>query len=237
MKMTRIITFVTFAISTLCTVQAACPPAGFDSKQNGFNPIKFFDGRWFSLKQLPVSYQPEDEFYCVSTNYEIEKKIICKLFGCDETVIRVSTASKKGSINGPVKSKSLNGIIKNSVLPTRVSIGAPFIPSAYYSPYWVIEAGSYSDLLYGNSTTFEGDQYDWAIISSGAPETPANNGCLPAIKYLSPRGLHRLNPSGVWIYSRQPIVSKEIIFLIEVLAASKGFDVSILKTVVQEGCT
>jgi lipocalin len=235
--MARIISFAILAISTLCTVQAACPPAGFDSKQNAFNPTKFFDGRWFSLKQLPVYYQPKDELYCVSTNYEIEKKNFCKLFRCDETVIRVSTASKKGSINGPVKSKSLNGIIKNSALPARVSIGAPFNPSFCYLPYWVIETGSYSDLLYGNSTNFEGEQYEWAIISSGTPQTPANNGCLPAIKYLSPRGLNRLNPSGVWIYSRQPIVSEEIISRLVALTASKGFDVSYLKTVVQEGCT
>jgi lipocalin len=235
--MARIISFVTLAISILCTVQASCPPAGFDSKQNGFNPIKFFDGRWFSLKQLPVSSQPQDEFYCVNTNYDIERKFFCKIFGCDETVIRVSTASKKGSINGKVKRDNSNGIIKNPALPTQVSIGARFSPSTFYFPYWVVEAGSYSELLAGK-LTFRSEQYEWAIISSGAPQNQTKNGCLPLYEYLNPRGLVRLsNPSGVWLYSRQPIVSKEIYFRIEALAAAKGFDISALKTVVQEGCT
>jgi lipocalin len=235
--MARIIFFVTVAISTLCTVQAACPPGGFASKQNGFNPTKFFDGRWFSLKQLPNSFQPENQLYCVSINYDIEKTKICKLFGCDKTVIRISTAAKLGSINGQVKSKRLNGITQISTLPTQVSIGGRFMPSSSYIRYWVVEAGSYSDLLYGNSTTFEGEQYEWAIISSGAPTKQTNSGCLPAMIYFSLLPLQRWNPCGVWIYSRQPIVSEEIISRLVALTAAKGFDVSALRTVVQEGCT
>jgi lipocalin len=221
-KMTRIFSFLTIAISILCAVEASCPPAGFKSKPGGINISKFFSGRWYSLKQLPSFFQPEDEFYCVNTNYQIQLKSDCKMPLCDRDKIYIFTAGSSESINGTVNAKGLIGLIKTSA---KLSLLAR---TPIYLPYWVIEAGTYSDLLSGKST-YESDQYEWAIISSGPPEVRTNNGCLPATQGF--------NPSGLWLYSRKPNVSEEIMSRLEALAAAKGFDVSALKAVVQEGCT
>jgi lipocalin len=219
--MARIMSFLTLAISILCAVEAACPPATFQSKPGGINPINFFSGRWYSLKQLPSSFQPENEFYCVNTKYYLKLKSFCNMIFCDRNRIEMLTASRNESIKSTVKVKGSMGLIETSA---KLSLVRPY-PT--YLPYWVIEAGTYSDLLSGN-LTFEGYQYEWAIVSSGIPKFETENGCLPATQGL--------NPSGLWLYSRRPKVTKEIMSRLEALAAAKGFDVSALKTVVQEGC-
>jgi lipocalin len=218
-KMARIISFLTLAISILCAVEATCPPYKFESKPGGINPTKFFAGRWYSLKQLPSSFQPENEFYCANINYTLRLKSFCKMAYCNRNRIHMRTTSRNESINGKLNVKNTLGLIESSA---RLSLVRPSFPLSY----WVVETGSYRDLLSGN-LTYGCDQYDWAIVSSGIPEMETQNGCLPPVTH----------GSGLWLYSRQPTVTEEIMSRLEAMAASKGFDVSALKSVVQEGCS
>ena len=230
MVLTRVFAFALAAVAALApSAQAtSCPPQGFDAKQ-AFNPAKFFDGRWFPLKQLPVAYQPEDQLFCVSADYKIEKTNLCQLRGCDDIVVRVFNAANTGGVNGPRNSAQLNGVIKDPASPSKASVGPSFLPDLFYGPYWVVEAGTYDDLLAGKQV-FEGEKYEWAIISVGAPTVERPNGCLPGTGSA-------LDPRGLWLFSRKAIVPEVNLKALEALAAAKGFDVSALKTVTHEGCT
>jgi lipocalin len=227
---TRFFALATIALATMTSnagAAANCPPKDFQVKSI-LNPLEFFNGKWFPLKQLPVIYQPVEDFYCVTAEYKIEKTKLCQFRGCDDIVVRVFNGANKGSVNGQRTTANLNGIIKDPAFPSKASVGPRFLPSLFYGPYWVVEAGSYSDLL-EDKTSFDGENYEWAIISVGAPDVATQNGCLP--------GVGRLNPEGVWLFSRKAIVPAEVTEKLTALAASKGFDVTALKTVVHEGCS
>jgi len=230
MVLSRVFALALAAVATLApSVQAAsCPPQNFDSKQV-FNPAKFFDGRWYPLMQLPVAYQRENDLFCVSADYKIEKTTLCKLRGCDDIVVRVFNAANSGGVNGPRSSAELNGVIKDPATPSKASVGPRFLPDILYGPYWVVEAGTYDDLLAGKQV-FEGDNYEWAIISVGAPTVESRNGCLPGTGSA-------IDPRGLWLFSRKAIVPEANLKALRALATAKGFDVSALKTVIHNGCT
>ncbi|GLD92283.1 hypothetical protein PINS_up000816 [Pythium insidiosum] len=205
---------------------AACPPAGFASK-SGFNQAKFFDGRWYAIKQTPVVYQPVNELFCVTADYKLETTSVCKVFRCKDIVVRIDNAANVGGVNGSRKKAGLNGVIKDPFRPAEASVGPRFLPSFLYGSYWVIEAGSYDELLAGK-TQFTTDNYEWAIITGGKADVPTAGGCLP--------GVGRLNAQGFWLFSRKPVVSDDVMEKLVALAASKGLDVSALQPVAQEGC-
>jgi lipocalin len=210
----------------LGATNATCPPANFQSKQT-LNPAKFFEGRWHALAQLPVKFQEEDLFYCITANYRVQKTALCRLIGCDDKVVKVYNTANRDSVNGAQVSVTLNGLIPDADVPSKAIVGPPFLPSNFYGPYWVIESGSYSDLEAGN-TTFEGENYEWALISGGEPEVATAKGCVT--------GKGPENQNGIWLLSRQPIVSQETYEKALALVASKGFDVNALKKVTHEGC-
>ncbi|TMW65505.1 hypothetical protein Poli38472_008147 [Pythium oligandrum] len=203
-----------------------CPPADYRSKAV-FNPAKYFDGRWYAIQQIPVTYQPENELFCVTADYTIETTKLCQLFRCNETVVRVDNGANKDSVTGTRKTAGLNGLIKDLSKPAEASVGPRFLPSLFYGPYWVIEAGSYDELLADN-TEFTSENYEWAIITVGAPEVKTSGGCLP--------GTGAFNGEGFWLFSRKAVVSQDITDRLVKLAASKGLDVTALKIVPQEGC-
>ncbi|KAJ0391776.1 hypothetical protein ATCC90586_002933 [Pythium insidiosum] len=205
---------------------AACPPTGFTSK-SVFNAAKYFDGRWYAIRQTPVIYQPVNELFCVTADYKLETTSTCKVFRCKDTVVRVDNAANVGGITGPRKKAGLNGVIKDASRPAEASVGPRFLPSFLYGSYWVIEAGSFDDLLAGK-TQFTSDNYEWAIITGGKPEVSTPGGCLP--------GDGPLNGRGFWLFSRKPVVSSVESEKLVALAASKGLDVSALRPVVQDGC-
>jgi lipocalin len=83
-------------------------------------------------------------------------------------------------------------------------------------PYWVIAAGP----------TY--DNYEWALVSGGQPTIPTENGCRTGTS---------TNGSGLWIFSRTQVAPKWQIELVREIAEKNGFDISVLQTVQQEGCT
>jgi lipocalin len=203
-----------------------CPPPNFSSKQN-FNPATYFKGRWYSLIQLPVAYQPEEIFYCTTADYQLLTTPECQVSGCDDKYVDIINRSKRGSINGNSSSINLRGLVPDKNAPSKAVVGFPTAPPSTYGPYWVIEAGTYADLL-ADKQEFTGDNYEWVLISGAEPEFATDKGCLP--------GFGPTNTNGLWILSREPVVSKKIFKKALRLAKSKGFDVTAMKPVAQEGC-
>lgn len=52
----------------LCAAQEECPPPEFDSVAD-LDLEKYIAAPWYVQEQQPVSYQPENELYCVRAKY------------------------------------------------------------------------------------------------------------------------------------------------------------------------
>lgn len=89
-------------------------------------------------------------------------------------------------------------------------------------PYWVVAFGG-----------------EWAIISGGAPTQQGQNGTCktgssgPAALLTNPNG----NGEGLWLFFREPTPAAPLVQSVRDVAASKGFDLSVLVPVPQQGCT
>ena len=217
--------FIIFMMITSIVSSTICPPSDFHSKMN-FNPSSYFNGTWYSIVQLEVAYQPLSSFFCTLATYRIEKTRWCSLYGCKDTKVVVHNRGTTG-LNGHENRAILQGYIPNKKIPSHVKVGPRFLPHFFYGDYWIIEAGTYEEVL--NDTPFISDKYEWALISGGSPTLTVGNGCLA--------GIGKTNMKGFWFLSRDPEPSDDAIANITALAHNKGFDTTMWKRVVQKGCT
>ncbi len=192
-----------------------CPPAGFDAKSE-VNLSKYFSGRWYGVAQVPVKFQEADLFNCITANYEIE----------GETV-RVFNTANRGGVKGELVTTNLVASNPDPKVPSKAVVGFPGLPFTN-GLYWIVEAGTFDDLL-ADKKSFEGDNYEWALVSAGKPEIATANGCVTG------SGVN--NTKGFWLLSRKSNVSAEEREKLLSFVSSKGFDVSALKIIEQEGCT
>jgi hypothetical protein len=96
-----------------------------------------------------------------------------------------------------------------------------------YGPYWIIDGG-----LVGPDNALmpsDGSRYDWAIISGGPPTHDGAGG-------LCKTG-SGINKSGLWLFSRAPVVPAAVTKALMARAVTHGFDVSVLKLTAQANCT
>ena len=210
----------------------ACPPTGFSTKQN-FEPTTYITKTWYSLKQLEVQFQEEDSFYCVRAQYTLDtkKNWWCRLFFmCDRLRIKVNNRGRIGSVDGPVDEANLYAFIKDSSEPSKLRVGPRILPPIINGPYWVLEAGTYAELLSGTNE-FESTDYEWALISGGPPTIESNGKCTPGIPGPETR-------NGFWYFSSNPVPPEGVMEALDTLASETyGIDISLLRPVVQEGCT
>ena len=81
-----------------------------------------------------------------------------------------------------------------------------------------------------NSST---NQYDWAVVSGGAPKYPTDNG---GCSTLRPRLRSTLqNSGGLWLLTRNQ-VDPEGAAAAKAAAESLGIDLTLLRDVQQDGC-
>lgn len=209
-----------------------CPPPKFATKQN-FHVLNYIKNSWYPLKQLPVRFQREDSFYCVRAQYTLDTKRNwwCFIFRkCDRIRIKVFNQGRIGGIDGKVTEANLYGIAMDRNDPAKLKVAPKFLPTNIFGgPYWVLEAGTYSELLQSDKTSgFTSTQYDWAIITGGAPKIPSNGKCVT--------GTGDTNTNGIWLFSRQPIPPAGTVEKLETIAQVNGIDTSVLLPVTQEGC-
>jgi lipocalin len=222
-----ILAFVSLLVQQ--TTAQQCPPTGFDAVQV-FDLKKFVGDRWYSVRQLPVSFQPEDQFNCVFAEYEIITKpsFLCGIFGCtDPPTISVFNSARDESPTGRAVSVDFRAIIPDATMdPAKANVGPKFIPNFLRrdTNYWVVAVGSYNELP-GLGSEPDSPFYQYAIITTGAPETtsPTNN-----TKCYS--------DGGMWFFSREVPPPDGYVKAMEGIAASLGLESSVLKPVNQTGC-
>ena len=214
------------SLSRLTTAQQ-CPQAGFDAVKD-FDIERFVGDRWYSIRQLPVVYQPEDQFNCVFAKYDLitRKSLRCTLFGCeDPPSISVFNSARDGSTTGePVSVNFVATIPDAETNPAKAFVAPGFIPNFLRksSNYWVVGVGTYNELP-GLELEPESSSYQYAIITTGEPNVQSDNSKC----YSS---------GGMWFFSRIPVPPNGYLEAMEGLATNLGLDPAVLKPVNQTGC-
>jgi lipocalin len=214
-------------LGTLVSIVLAqtCPIAGFDAK-NPFDLAKYL-GRWYSIEQIPLSFQPLSQFYCVYVDYTEQKKskgFFCSILGgCDQPAFDVFNSGDIGQVNSKVPNtiNFVATIPKPGTDPAKAYVGPGFLPpkARKGTNYWVLDAGIYDDLVSG---TTSGSNYDWAIITAGEPNLNGGK-CYP--------------DTGFWLFTRDPVPPAGIITAMKTKASTTfGLDISVLQPVTHTGC-
>jgi len=196
------------AASDIINSSPTCPPANFSSVQ-GFDLGSFARGRWHIQQQMPVSYLPASQDRCVYAEYELLKK---KTFWGYE----VQVHNHAEDVAPPHKSHDSGSFLCAKVVDEmtgKLAVAPCFLPSSTAGPYWVI---AYSES--------EG----YALVSGGAPSKSASGGCQTG---------EGVNGSGLWIFTRRQQRDEALVQKVRKIAASKGFDLSVLNDVDQSECT
>lgn len=212
------------------TFAQQCPPSGFDAV-DVLDLNKFVGERWYSIRQLPVSFQPEDQFNCVFAQYgilETPYTTRCRIFGCtDPDSITVFNSARVGSTSGRPVSVNFRAIVPDiNTEPAKANVGPRFIPNfvrGSRTNYWVAAVGTYNQLL---TLALEpaSEQYEWAIITTGLPESVGDD----TTKCYS--------DGGMWFFSRRPVPPVGYVEELTAIAASLGLDASVLLPVNHDGC-
>ena len=146
----------------------------------------------------------------------------------DPRSIRIFNTARVSNINGEVKSTNLRGIIKGN---GKLAVGPGFIPSFLYGPYWVVKTGTKQFVA---SNQNQRRIYDWAIVSGGEPIKESNGKCIA--DKTGPFNLFG-NNQGLWIFTRDQVVTRSFLEELKLEVSKLGLDVSALSTVQQVGCT
>eukprot|EP01023_Acetabularia_acetabulum_P042080 TRINITY_DN412_c0_g1_i2.p2 TRINITY_DN412_c0_g1~~TRINITY_DN412_c0_g1_i2.p2 ORF type:complete len:253 (-),score=49.00 TRINITY_DN412_c0_g1_i2:190-948(-) len=211
-----------------------CPPPGFDALSPfGLDDLEeYISSPWYIQQQMPVSYQPADALYCVRAEYvPLDASDISK-------GVNVVNYANKDQVNGPPTGTSgaagsnfpLIAIVPNADQASRLRVGIKylrFIQRITFGDYWIVATGSTA-----NNTKYE---FDWAIISGGAPNRETENGCSTGYEWDFFRRF-QTNGVGLWLFTREQVASNETIEVMRAEAEKLGFDTSVLANVEQEGC-
>ena len=176
---------------------------------------EFVKHTWYSQMQQEVAYQSSESFYCVTATYNIEKNRTVPLF--NGNVISVYNYANYDEVNGePMNVKNGTVLCAKQILPnvnSRFSVAPCNVISVFGGPYWIIGLH---------------EKYEWLIVSGGQPREEYDDGCTTKV--------NATNNAGLWIFSRNPIMSKSHMKEATQLLRMKGYTLSQLKEVKQKGC-
>ena len=220
----------TFTLQPQVTYAQQCPPSNFDAV-DALDLDKFVGDRWYSIRQLPVNFQPEDQFNCVFAQYSIldtPYTARCRIFGCtDPASITVFNSARDGSTSGrpvSVKFRAIIPDIENE--PAKANVGPRFIPNLIRGSrtnYWVVAVGTYNQLP-TLITEPDSEKYEWAIITTGLPTSVGED----TTKCYS--------DGGMWFFSRRPDPPVGYVESMTTVATTLGLDASVLLPVNHDGC-
>lgn len=186
----------------------SCPPANF-STVSGFDLNAFVQGRWYIQQQMPVSYLPESQNRCVYAEYSLPAK---KTFWGYDILVH----NHAEDVAPPHAVHDSGSFLCAKVVDSqagKLEVAPCFVPSLFSGPYWVL--------------AFDQDK-GYALISGGAPSNSAPGGCRTGTG---------VNDAGLWIFTRQQRRNDSLVDFARGIAASKGFDLSVLNDVDQSECT
>ena len=131
------------------------PPTDFNVSDWAVNPKapQTGDFSWYFHSMMPISYLPEDVFYCVAARYT---------GGATADKIKVYNYENHDKVGGKVGSTNICGEVRDPSQPAELSVAPCFLPSILGGPYWI---------LHYNATAGLG------LISGGQPTDEGPDGC------------------------------------------------------------
>lgn len=210
-----------------CKGDKKCPPRGFNAVGD-FDLDRYISEPWYVQEQMPLRYQPEDQLFCVRARYEYvdaqdKSKGVVVYNYANEKKVNGKPRGTNGSGSEGSAFSALRAFVPDPSQPSKLEVGPNFfqqifgrrVAQIFYGPYWVVALDP---------------DYQWAIISGGAPKIETDGGCVPGRRVF-----RRLNGKGLWLFSRKP-VDPAGTAIMRAKAQELGFDTSVLLNVEQEGC-
>jgi lipocalin len=117
----------------------------------------------------------------------------------------------RDAVDGNLYGGKLNAYVKEE--PSKLAVAPSFVPKCFSGDYWVI---AYDEKM------------GYALISGGQPTIESEDGGC--------RTGEGINESGLWIFTRNQARNDTVIQEVRGIAEGQGFDLTVLKDVVQEGC-
>lgn len=203
------------------TNAARCPPVATASP---FDLAAYVESHpWYVQEQQPNAYQPLSSLFCVRAAYAWEDAA--------KRRVAVLNTANEGAVDGPrtnERKTKLRAVVPDETVPSKLAVGPRFVPSAFYGPYWVL-AVKPSDAPLGEDDPEKPRGYDWAVVSGGQPNVPGGNDTCRT-------SLTGVNGSGLWIFTRDPTPSYEVVEEAREAATNLGIDLSEMRAVTHEGC-
>jgi apolipoprotein D and lipocalin family protein len=173
---------------------------------------------WYIQEQQVTGYQPEESLYCVTATYERGTDAWVPLFHGE--VIEVYNQANQGAVNGPLQNdddQTLCARLQDESEPGKLSVAPCFLPNILSGPYWIIAIGK-----------DESGKYDWAVVIGGEPTEKFPDGCTTTTTGI--------NGAGLWLFSRTPVASEDVLASMKAALAAQGVATSQLRQVAQAGC-
>ena len=205
---------VTIAIKSY--LNSSCPLVKLQTNPK-VNLTEYIRKTWYVQQQQINGYQKEDDLYCVAATYNKDNHSNVPFFNGD--VISVYNYANLNRVNGIHTNNNtvLCARVENNTNPEKLTVAPCFLPNLFGGPYWIVEAGPYPN------------NYEWAIISGGQPSVRVDNDTCT-------NKLEGLNGSGLWLFSRTPIMNETTINYLHKLLYNKGISSKYLLNVTQVGC-
>lgn len=202
-----------------------CPPVPTASP---FDLAAYVESHpWYVQEQQPNAYQPASALFCVRAAYAWEDAA--------KTRVSVLNTANEGGVDGPpanARKTRLRAVVPDAADPSKLAVGPRFVPSALYGPYWVVAVspGYVPPGTDEDSGTDATAGYRWAVVSGGQPTVPGKK------KNTCRTSLRGVNGSGLWIFTREPTPSREVVEEARAAARDLGIDLSEMRAVTHEGC-
>lgn len=187
----------------------------------GLSIEEFTRASWYVQQQQVNSYQRADQLQCVVASYEAGSSGFWDdPVSFEGDLISVYNSYEGGRPTIDAEGRPINRLcaaVKDPNVPSQLSVAPCFLPAFLGGRYWVIGLG-----------TNNMSQYEWAVISGGPPTQHFPDGCTTGTGYFD---------SGLWIFSRVPILPAEKLQQARQLLTDKGYTLQLMMNVRQEGCT
>jgi len=181
---------------------------------------EFTRASWYVQEQQVNSYQSEDQLQCVVASYDVgESSFWQQPLFFDGVVLSVYNSYDGGQPTIDANGQPTNRLcasLTNNNEPSKLAVAPCFLPTVLGGKYWVM----------GFNYTSDG-KYEWAVVSGGPPTQEYDDGCTTGTGYFN---------SGLWIFSRNPILSETKLAEAKDLLVQKGYTLQLLKKVRQANC-
>jgi len=176
---------------------------------------------WYVQEQQVNSYQREDQLECVVATYDLGESSFWQApIFFSGPVLSVYNSFDGGRPTIDENGQPVNrlcGSVTDEEEPSKLAVAPCFLPAFFGGKYWVM----------GFNTTSDG-KYEWAVISGGPPTREYDDGCTTGTSYFD---------SGLWIFSRTPLLSEEKLAEAKAFLVQKGYTLRLLRKVRQSNCS